>query len=61
MALDFDPAIVALASQPFCLVWPDGERDREYTPDHLARLADGTGVDELPCEPRARLTEHNSG
>ncbi|MFF3455358.1 TnsA-like heteromeric transposase endonuclease subunit [Streptomyces sp. NPDC002730] len=44
MALDFDPAVVALASQPFRLVWPDDERDREHTPDYFARLADGTGV-----------------
>ncbi len=44
MALDFDPAVVALASQPFHLVWADGERDREHTPDYFARLSDGTGV-----------------
>ncbi|WP_329370610.1 TnsA-like heteromeric transposase endonuclease subunit [Streptomyces sp. NBC_01483] len=44
MALDFDPAVVALASQPFCLVWVGGERNREHTPDYFARLSDGTGV-----------------
>jgi hypothetical protein len=44
MALDFDPAVIALASQPFRLVWADGDRDREHTPDHFARLSDGTGV-----------------
>jgi len=44
MDLDFDPVVVALASQPFRLVWPDDERDREHTPDYFARLADGTGV-----------------
>ncbi|MFD4761673.1 TnsA-like heteromeric transposase endonuclease subunit [Streptomyces sp. NPDC058439] len=44
MALDFDPAIVALASQPFRLVWPNGGRDREHTPDYFARPADGTAV-----------------
>jgi hypothetical protein len=44
MALDFDPAVVALASQPFRLVWADGDRDREHTPDYFARLSDGTGV-----------------
>jgi hypothetical protein len=44
MALDFDPAVVALASQPFWLAWADGERDRQHTPDHFARLGDGTGV-----------------
>ena len=44
MALDFDPAVVAMASQPFRLVWTDGARNREHTPDYFARLADGTGV-----------------
>jgi hypothetical protein len=44
MALDFDPAVFALASQPFRLVWTDDERDREHTPDYFARLTDGTGV-----------------
>ncbi|MEV5947585.1 TnsA-like heteromeric transposase endonuclease subunit [Streptomyces sp. NPDC051993] len=44
MALDFDPAVVALASQPFRLLWSDGERGRGHTPDYFARLADGTGV-----------------
>ncbi|WP_234365284.1 TnsA-like heteromeric transposase endonuclease subunit [Streptomyces sp. RTd22] len=44
MALDFDPAVIALASQPFRLLWTDGDRDREHTPDYFARLSDGTGV-----------------
>ncbi|MER5775443.1 TnsA-like heteromeric transposase endonuclease subunit [Streptomyces sp. NPDC002039] len=44
MALDFDPAVVDPASQPFRLIWPDGDREREHTPDHFARPADGTGV-----------------
>nr|WSX74384.1 TnsA-like heteromeric transposase endonuclease subunit [Streptomyces sp. NBC_00899]WSX75768.1 TnsA-like heteromeric transposase endonuclease subunit [Streptomyces sp. NBC_00899] len=44
MALDFDPAVVALASQPFRLAWTDGERERRHTPDYFARLLDGTGV-----------------
>ncbi|MFI6935434.1 hypothetical protein [Streptomyces sp. NPDC050287] len=44
MALDFEPAVVALASQPFRLVWPDGDREREHPPDCFARLADGTGA-----------------
>jgi hypothetical protein len=43
-ALDFDPTVVAFASQPFCLFWRDGDRGREHTPDYFARLADGTGV-----------------
>ncbi|MEX0172525.1 TnsA-like heteromeric transposase endonuclease subunit [Streptomyces sp. LMG1-1-1.1] len=44
MALDFDSAVVALASQPFRLAWTDGERERGHTPDYFARLLDGTGV-----------------
>ncbi|WP_406497984.1 TnsA-like heteromeric transposase endonuclease subunit [Streptomyces sp. NBC_00846] len=44
MALDFDPAIMALTSQPFRLVWPNGGRDREHTPDYFARSAGGTAV-----------------
>ncbi|MFD3337101.1 TnsA-like heteromeric transposase endonuclease subunit [Streptomyces sp. NPDC058700] len=44
MTLDFDPSVVALASQPFHLVWSDGERERGHTPDYFARLVDGTGV-----------------
>jgi hypothetical protein len=44
MALDFDPAVVAFASQPFRLLWSDGECERGHTPDYFARLLDGTGV-----------------
>jgi len=44
MALDFDPAVVALASQPFRLAWAGLDREREHTPDYFARLVDGTGV-----------------
>lgn len=44
MALDFDPAVVGLASQPFRLAWSHGDRRREHTPDYFARLVDGTGV-----------------
>lgn len=44
MALDFDPAVVALSSQPFRLTWTDGKRERGHTPDYFVRLRDGTGV-----------------
>jgi hypothetical protein len=44
MALDFDPAVVGLASQPFRLCWPQGDRQRTHTPDYFARLVNGTGV-----------------
>jgi len=44
MALDFDAAVIALASQPFRLAWTHEGRDRGHTPDYFARLVDGTGV-----------------
>lgn len=45
MLLDFDPAVVGIASQPFWLVWAgeDGQT-RWHAPDYFARLADGTAV-----------------
>jgi hypothetical protein len=43
-ALDFDPEIAGIASQPFWLHW-EGERGRRrHAPDYFARRADGTGV-----------------
>ena len=43
-ALDFDPQIVGIASQPFWLYWT-GERGRRWhAPDYFARRADGAGV-----------------
>jgi hypothetical protein len=48
MALDFDPAVIALSSQPFRLAWAHEDRDcrhtPDYFPDYFARLEDGTGV-----------------
>lgn len=44
MLMDFDPAVTAVASQPFWLHWHDGRRRRRHAPDFFARLADGTGV-----------------
>lgn len=44
MLMDFDPAVVAVASQPFWLSWHDGRRRRRHVPDFFARRADGTGV-----------------
>ena len=44
MLLDFDPAVTAVASQPFWLHWHDGRRRRRHAPDFFARLADGMGV-----------------
>ena len=44
MMLDFDPEVVAFASQPFWLSWPEDGEQRRHAPDFFARLADGTGV-----------------
>jgi hypothetical protein len=45
MVLDFDPGVVAIASQPFRLSWRDeaGAR-RRHVPDYFARLSDGSGL-----------------
>jgi hypothetical protein len=45
MLLDFDPAVIGIASQPFRLSWRDetGAR-RRHVPDYFARLADGSGL-----------------
>jgi hypothetical protein len=44
MLLDFDPDVVAFASQPFWLVWRADGKQRRHAPDYFARLHDGTGV-----------------
>lgn len=44
MRLDFDPAVVGIASQPFWLHWHDGRRRRRHAPDYFVRMADGSGV-----------------
>jgi hypothetical protein len=44
MALDFDPDVTGLSSQPFRLSWEQDGKDRGHTPDYFARLRDGTGV-----------------
>lgn len=43
MLMDFDPAVVAVASQPFWLSWHDGRR-RRHAPDFFARRSNGSGV-----------------
>lgn len=43
MALDFDPDVVGLASQPFRLSWEQGGEEHSHTPDYFVRLRDGTG------------------
>jgi hypothetical protein len=44
MLLDFDPAVVGLASQPFRLSWRAAGRWRRHVPDYFARTAEGGGV-----------------
>ncbi len=44
MALDFDPDVAGLSSQPFRLSWEVHGKDRSHTPDYFARARDGTGV-----------------
>lgn len=44
MALDFDPDVMGLSSQPFRLSWQDGGKTRSHVPDYFVRLRDGTGV-----------------
>jgi hypothetical protein len=44
MMLDFDPAVIAFASQPFWLYWRGEKGERRHAPDFFARLADGGGV-----------------
>lgn len=44
MVLDFDPQAAAVASQPFCLYWPAGDRVRRHVPNFFVRRVDGVGV-----------------
>ncbi|WP_405096463.1 TnsA-like heteromeric transposase endonuclease subunit [Micromonospora sp. NBC_01412] len=45
MALDADPDVVAVASQPFWLCWDGpGERPLRHAPDFFVRRRDGTAV-----------------
>ncbi|RZU51195.1 hypothetical protein EV385_3001 [Krasilnikovia cinnamomea] len=44
MLLDFSPQVTGIASQPFWLIWPTGDRQRRHAPDLFARLSNGTGL-----------------
>ena len=45
MLLDFDPDVVAVASQPFWLYWTTAEGEaRTHAPDYFVRRADGSAV-----------------
>lgn len=55
MLLDFDPDVVAIASQPFWLHWTTAEgKARSHAPDYFARLADGSAV-VIDCRPDDRI------
>jgi hypothetical protein len=43
-ALDFDPEITGICSQPFWLYWAGERGRRRHAPDYFARRADGIGV-----------------
>jgi hypothetical protein len=54
LGLDFDPAVVGIASQPFWLRWSDGSGRRvSHAPDYFVRRADGSAV-VIDCRPVER-------
>lgn len=54
MLLDFDPAVVGIAAQPFWLSWPDASGSIvRHAPDYFARRADGSAV-VVDCRPIER-------
>jgi len=54
MLLDFDAAVVGIASQPLWLRWCDGAgRQVSHVPDFFARHADGSAV-VIDCRPAER-------
>ncbi|VAZ69578.1 hypothetical protein LAUMK40_05741 [Mycobacterium kansasii] len=51
MLLDFDPAVVGIAAQPFWLSWSDASGSTiRHAPDYFARRADGSAV-VMDCRP----------
>jgi hypothetical protein len=44
MLLDFDPDVIAVSWQPFCLRWANQPGARRHVPDFFARLADGLAL-----------------
>jgi hypothetical protein len=54
MLLDFDPAVVGIAAQPFWLSWCDGSGSTvRHAPDYFARRGDGSAV-VVDCRPVER-------
>ncbi len=58
VALDFDPAVTAVASQPFWLLWQAGGRARRHAPDFFARVAGG-GALVVDSRPLDRIGERD--
>lgn len=54
MWLDFDPEVVALASQPFWLFWSSKGQARSHAPDYFARRRDGSAL-VVDCRPDERV------
>jgi hypothetical protein len=58
--MDFDPAIAAVAAQPFWLHWRDESgRARRHAPDFFARRRDGGGV-VVDVRPDDRIPERDA-
>ena len=61
MAMDFDPDITGIASQPFWLHWRDEDgRARRHAPDFFARRADGSGL-VVDVRPDDRIPAKDAG
>lgn len=60
LALDFDPAVTGIASQPFWLCWTGAADGRaSHAPDYFARRADGSAV-VVDCRPAERRKPRTS-
>ncbi|WP_327146897.1 TnsA-like heteromeric transposase endonuclease subunit [Nocardia sp. NBC_01327] len=59
VALDFDPAVSDVVSQPFTLLWDAGSgRSRRHTPDFLVRLDSGRTL-VLDSRPLERIKDRD--
>jgi len=60
MLMDFDPAVTAVASQPFWLRWrEEDDRARRHAPDYFARRRDGSAV-VVDVRPDDRIPERDA-
>jgi hypothetical protein len=59
MQLDFDPAVVAFAPQPFWLFFTDAGQRRSHAPDFFARRRDGSAL-VIDCRPDNRIKPRDS-